>query len=120
MMVCALIVQLVRVDRRRVLPFNVETTILFVCMVELLMMLPNTGPPFNVDTVAVETKREETVMVERVAVLPWSVEKTAGPLTSVEADNVEKKREWDMIVEPTRRFAFRLEPATVEIMSVLP
>jgi hypothetical protein len=69
-MVCALIVELVSVDKRMVLPFNVEKTIPPNCMLDAVITLLDTVLPLNVDTAVVETDRVETVRVERVAVLP--------------------------------------------------
>jgi hypothetical protein len=63
-------VQLVRVDRRRVLPFSVEKAIPLLCILEVVRVLPTTWTPFNVDTTVVETERVETLMLERVTVLP--------------------------------------------------
>jgi hypothetical protein len=38
----------------------------------------------------------------------------------VEIDSVEKKRESAVMVEPTNKFVFRLEPIKVETRTVLP
>jgi hypothetical protein len=62
--------QLVRVDRRSVLPFRVEKTNLSICILDTLTTFSNTVLPANVDTIMVETDRVEKVKVESVAVLP--------------------------------------------------
>lgn len=62
--------QLVRVDRRSVLPFRVEKTNLSICILDTLTTFSNTVLPVNVDTIMVETDRVEKVKVESVAVLP--------------------------------------------------
>ena len=69
-MVCALMVQLVNVDKRRVLPFNVEKTIPPNWILDTVIRFPITVLPDNVDTPIVETDRVEKVRVERVMVLP--------------------------------------------------
>jgi hypothetical protein len=62
--------QLVRVDRRRVLVLSIEKMIPSPTILEVVRVLPTTWTPFNVDTKVVETERVEMVMLERVAVLP--------------------------------------------------
>lgn len=68
-MVWALMVQLVRVDRRKVLPFNVENTIPSLCMLEVVRVLVITAPPFKVDARIGVVERVEAVRVERVMVV---------------------------------------------------
>jgi len=63
-------VQLVSVDRRTVLTFNVENTIPLSWLLETEITLPIAVLPVNVDTNVVETERVETVRVERVAEMP--------------------------------------------------
>jgi hypothetical protein len=63
-------VQLVSVDKRIVLPFNVEKTIPLIWILDTLRILLDTVLPLSVDTAVVETDRVETVRVERVVVLP--------------------------------------------------
>lgn len=69
-MVCALMVQLVNVDKRRVLPFNVEKINPSNCILDTVITFPNTVLPISVDIPMVETDRVEKLRVERVAVLP--------------------------------------------------
>jgi hypothetical protein len=63
-------VQLVKVDKRRVLPFNVEKTIPPNWILDIVSRLPTMVLPVKVDTKVVETDRVEKVRVERVMVLP--------------------------------------------------
>ena len=65
-----MIEQLVRVDRRSVLPFKVEKARPSVCILEAFITLLNMVLPDIVDNIMVETDRVEKVKVENVAVLP--------------------------------------------------
>lgn len=69
-MVCALMLQLVNVDKRRVFPDSVEKIIPLIWILDTFTMVPIRVLPDNVDTPIVETDRVEKVRVERVMVLP--------------------------------------------------
>ena len=69
-MVCALMLQLVNVDKRRVFPDSVEKIIPLIWILDTFIMFPITVLPVSVDTPIVEIDRVEKVRVERVMVLP--------------------------------------------------
>ena len=68
-MVCALMVQLVKVDKKTMFPDNVEKTIPPSWILEAVIALVITVLPVRVDTLMLETDRVEKVNVDSREVL---------------------------------------------------